>query len=128
MQSGNGGELADDAALIARLARCAADLYRTVPREGVGLAAQAREIARAPELELLAAALDSAADIDLDEVLRPEDVREVCQLLLDVRRNPAGVTPEEAAIARRHYPEVEADSLAPLEQLVTFYTSLLRSL
>ena len=128
MQAGEGGELADDAALIARLAHCAADLYRTVPREGAGLNAQAREIAHAADLDLLAASLHSAADVDLDEVLRPEDIRAVCQLLLDVRRNPASVTPEEATIARRHYPEVEAETLAPLERLVTFYTSLLRSL
>ncbi len=128
MQAEESGAPANDAALIARLARCAADLYRTVPREGAGLAAQAREIAHATDLELLAATLDSAADVDLDEVLQPEDIRAVCQLLLDVRRNPASGTPEEAAIARRHYPEVEAETLAPLERLITFYTSLLRSL
>ncbi len=91
--------------------------------------ARVRRLSRtAPDLELLAATLDSAADVDLDEVLQPEDIRAVCQLLLDVRRNPSAVTAEEAAVARRHFPEVEAETLAPLERLVTFYTSLLRSL
>jgi hypothetical protein len=116
----------DEPALISRLARCAAELYRAVPREGAGLPAQAREIAHAADLELLAASLDLGADVDLDEVLRPADVRAVCQLLLDVRRNPSEVSPEERRIAREQFPEVEAPELEPLQRLVTYYTSLLR--
>jgi len=116
----------DEPALISRLTRCAAELYRTVPREGAGLAAQAREIAHAADLELLAASLDLRADVDLDAVLQPSDVRAVCQLLLDVRRHPADLSPEERRIAREHFPEVEAPGLEPLERLIAYYTSLLR--
>lgn len=116
----------DEGALIARLARCAADLYRRVPREGAGLAVQAAEIAHASDLELLSATLDVGADADLDDVLRPDDIRAVCQLLLDVRRNPATLSPAEVAVAREHFSEVEAESLDPLERLLGFYTGLLR--
>jgi hypothetical protein len=115
----------DEPALIARLARCAADLYRTVPREGAGLAAQAAEISHASDLDLLAASLDAGADVDLDHVLRPADIRAVCQLLLDVRRSPLDVSAAERDLARAHFPEVDAPSLEPLEALITYYTSLL---
>jgi hypothetical protein len=115
----------DEAHLIARLARCAAELYRRVPLEGAGLTGQAEEIAHAADLELLAASLDAGADVDLDSLLAPRDIRTVCQLLLDVRRNPATLSTGEVAVAREHFPEVEAESLDPLEALVTFYTGLL---
>ena len=115
----------DEPALIARLARCAAELYRSVPREGAGLTAQADEIARAADLELLALSLDAGADVDLDDVLMPADIRAVCQLLLDVRRSPLSVSEAERGLARAHFPEVEAPSLEPLEALIAFYTSLL---
>ena len=116
----------DEPALIARLARCAAELYRAVPREGAGLGAQADEIARAADLDLLAATLDAGADVDLDHALMPSDIRAVCQLLLDVRRSPLSVSETERALARAHFPEVEAPSLEPLEALIAYYTSLLR--
>ena len=115
----------DDAARIARLARCAADLYRTVPREGEGLTRQAVEIAHAVELDALADSLEGDADQESDDALQPADVRAVCALLLDVRRNPGEVSVAERTIARRHFPEVEAESLDPLEALITFYTGLL---
>ena len=51
--------------------------------------------------------------------------RTICRLLLDVRRNPADVSDAERTIARRHFPEVEAETLDPLQDLVTFYTGLL---
>lgn len=116
----------DDAARIARLARCAAALYRTIPREGEGLARQAAEIARAAELDALAESLEGGDAQPIgDEALHPSDIRAVCRLLLDVRRNPAEVSEAERTIARRHFPEVEAESLDPLEELITFYTGLL---
>ena len=115
----------DEPALIARLARCAAALYRDVPREGTGIAVQAEEIAHASDLDLLADALESGADVDLDDVLRPDDIRAVCRLLLDVRRSPMIVSERERALAREHFPEVEAPSLDPLESLVSYYTALL---
>ena len=121
-----GLETPDEAGLVARLAHCAADLYRSVPIQGSGLAGQAAELAHAADLDLLAASLDAGADVDLDAVLRPRDIRAVCQLLLDVRREPNALDPEEVAVARRHFPEVEAESLAPLEGLIGFYTGLLR--
>jgi hypothetical protein len=117
----------DDAALIARLARCAAELYRAVPVEGAGLTAHAEEVAHAADLDLLAANLDLGADVNLDATLRPEDIRTVCRLLIDVRRNPRDRDPAEVAIARAAFPEVEAASLDPLEALIGFYTGLLRS-
>jgi hypothetical protein len=116
----------DEPALVARLARCAADLYRTVPLEGAGLAGQVAELAHAADLDLLAATLDAGADVDLDTVLRPRDVQVVCQLLLDVRRQPNALQPDEVAVARRHFPEVEADELAALAALTGYYTGLLR--
>jgi hypothetical protein len=119
-------EQPDEPALMARLAACAAELYRTVPLEGAGLTGQAEELAHAADLDLLAAALEAGADVDLDSVLRPRDIRAVCQLLLDVRRGPNALYPEEVAIARRHFPEVEAESLEPLERLIGFYTGLLQ--
>jgi hypothetical protein len=97
-----------------------------VPREGAGLTAQADEIARAADLDLLAASLDAGADVDLDHALAPADIRAVCQLLLDVRRSPLSVSEAERDLARAHYPEVEAPSLEPLETLIHYYTSLLR--
>lgn len=120
----------DDAARIARLARCAADLYRTVPREGEGLTRQAAEIARAAELDALADSLEGDADQDDteesgDDALLPADIHAVCSLLLDVRRNPGELSVAERTIARRHFPEVEAESLDPLEELIAFYTGLL---
>lgn len=116
---------ADDAVLIARLARCAAALYRAVPHEGEGLARQAADIARAAELDALAETLEGDNETGNDEALQPADIRAVCRLLLDVRRNPADVSEAERTIARRHFPEVEAESLDPLEALITFYTCLL---
>ena len=115
----------DDATRIARLARCAAALYRAVPHEGEGLARQASDIAHAADLDTLAQSLEDGADSGPDDILRPSDIRSVCRLLLDVRRNPADVSDSERTIARRHFPEVEAESLDPLEELVTFYTGLL---
>jgi hypothetical protein len=115
----------DEPHLIARLARCAAELYRRVPLQGTGITGQVEELAHAADLELLAASLDAGADVDLDAVLTPRDVRTVCQLLLDVRRSPATLDAAEVAVAREHFPEVEAESLDPLEQIITFYTSLL---
>ena len=120
------GEPLDEAGLVARLARCAADLYRTVPLQGAGLAGQAEELAHAADLDLLAASLDAGADVDLDHVLQPRDIRAVCRLLIDVRRNPNALDPAEVAVARAHFPEVEAETLDPLERLITFYTDLLR--
>ncbi|MGD9890476.1 MAG: hypothetical protein AB7R89_07195 [Dehalococcoidia bacterium] len=115
----------ENATRIARLARCAAALYRTVPREGEGLTSQAAEIVHAVDLDALAASLEGG-DVDGDDTaLRPADIRAVCRLLLDVRRNPADVSEAERTVARRHFPEVEAESLDPLEDLVTFYTGLL---
>ena len=114
-----------EAALIARLCRCAAALYREVPREGSGIAAQAAEIAHAAELEELAAALESGSEGEARGSLLPSDVRAVCRLLIDVRRNPNEVSVREARIARSHFPEVEEESIAPLEGLVAFYTGLI---
>jgi hypothetical protein len=122
------GHMDDDAALISRLARCAAALYRDVPRQGESVAFHAAEIAHAADLELLAASLDAGADLDLDSVLRPGDIRAVCQLLLDVRRQPRLVSPAELQVARAHYPEVDDDSIEPLERLISYYTRLLRGL
>lgn len=116
----------DDAGLIARLARCAAELYRDVPREGAGLTSQAREIAHAADLDLLADALDLGADVDLDDVLEPADIDAVCRLLIGVRRSPLDVSEAERMIARTNFPEVDADSLDPLERLIGFYSGLLR--
>ena len=116
----------DEAGLVARLARGAAALYRAVPLEGAGLSSQAEELAHAADLDLLAATLDAGADVDLDEVLQPRDVRAVCQLLIDVRRNPNSLSPAEVQVAREHFPEVEADGLEPLERLIGYYTTLLR--
>jgi hypothetical protein len=115
----------DDAIRIARLARCAAALYRTVPHEGGGLARQASDIAHAADLDDLAQSLEDGAATGPDDHLQPGDIRTICRLLLDVRRNPAEVSDAERTIARRHFPEVEAESLDPLENLVTFYTGLL---
>jgi hypothetical protein len=114
-----------EAALIARLCRCAAELYRTVPREGSGIASQAEEIAHAADLDQLASSLESGSESESGDPLRPADIRAVCRLLIDVRRNPGELSPQEARIAREYFPEVEADSIAPLEGLVSFYTGLL---
>jgi hypothetical protein len=116
----------DEAGLVARLARCAAELYRAEPVQGMGIGGQAEELAHAADLDLLAATLDACADVDLDSVLMPRDVRAVCQLLIDVRRNPNSLSPVEVRVAREHFPEVEAEGLEPLEQLVGYYTGLLR--
>lgn len=116
----------DEANLLARLARCAADLYRTVPLEGAGVAGQAEELAHAAELDRLAAALDTGTEAEPGSALEPRDVRNVCRLLIDVRRHPRTLDPHEVAVARRHFPEVEAATLAPLERLLTYYTGLLR--
>ena len=115
----------DDATRIARLARCAAALYRTVPHEGEGLTRQAWEIAHAADLDALAQSLEDGAAAGPDDSLQPSDIRTICRLLLDVRRNPADVSDAERTIARRHFPEVEAETLDPLQDLVTFYTGLL---
>ena len=115
----------DDATRIARLARCAATLYRTVPHEGEGLARQASDIIHAADLDTLARSLEDGASAGPDDILQPSDIRTICRLLLDVRRNPAEVSEAERTIARRHFPEVEAETLGPLEELVTFYTGLL---
>jgi hypothetical protein len=117
---------ADEAGLVARLARCAAELYRSVPLEGAGVSGQAAELAHAADLDLLAATLDAGADVDLDEVLQPQDVRTVCQLLIDVRRNPNDLSPAEVQVARAHFPEVEAGGLQPLERVIGYYTTLLK--
>lgn len=116
----------DDAGAVARLARFAAELYRVVPLEGGGLAGQAEELAHAADLDLLAAALDAGADVDLDDVLQPRDIRVVCQVLLDVRRAPNQAQADEVRLAREHFPEVEAETLEPLEGLIGFYTGLLQ--
>ena len=115
----------EEAIRIARLARCAATLYRTVPHEGEGLARQASDIAHAADLDALAQSLEDGAEGGPDDILQPSDIRTICRLLLDVRRNPADVSDAERTIARRHFPEVEAETLDPLEELVTFYTGLL---
>lgn len=115
----------DEAATVARLARCAAELYRRVPLEGGGLAGQAEELAHAADLDVLAASLESDADVDLDDVLRSRDVRVVSQLLIDVRRQPRALDPAEVEIARASFPEVEAETLEPLERLLAFFTGLL---
>lgn len=116
----------DEAGAVARLARFAAELYREVPLEGGGIAGQAEELAHAADLDLLAASLDAGADVDLDDVLRPRDIRVVCQALLDVRREPNRAHPDEVHLAREIFPEVEAESLEPLEGLIGYYTGLLR--
>jgi hypothetical protein len=115
----------DEATRIARLARCAAALYRTVPHEGEGLARQAWDIAHAADLDTLAQSLEDGAAAGPDDSLQPGDIRTICRLLLDVRRNPADVSDAERTIARRHFPEVEAETLDPLEELITYYTGLL---
>ena len=116
----------DDAALIARLARFCAALYRTVPLEGEGMLGQVRELAHAAELDAEAAALESGeVDPEGETALSPRDIRVACQLLIDVRRGPRYQRPEEVALVREHFPEVEAEDLAPLERLVSFYTGLL---
>jgi hypothetical protein len=117
----------DEAGLLARLARCAAELYRAAPLEGAGLSGQAEELAHAADLDLLAATLDAGADVVLDTVLQPRDVRAVCQLLIDVRRNPNSLSLAEVQVAREHFPEVELDGLEPLERLIAYYTTLLRA-
>lgn len=116
----------DEAATVARLARCAAELYRRVPLEGSGLTGQAEELAHAADLDVLAASLESGADVNLDDVLLPRDVRVVSQLLIDVRRQPRLLDAAEVEIARAFFPEVEAETLEPLERLLAFWTGLLR--
>ena len=98
---------------ITRLARFCAALYRTVPLEGHGLTGQAEELVHAAELD---------AD---SETLTGRDVRIACQLLIDVRRAPNDRHPDEVALVREHFPEVEAPTLDALERLIRLYTSLL---
>ena len=115
-----------DLAALVRLARCAAARYRAVPREGAGIQVSADEIAHAGALDVFADELESGEEQGPDTVLRPSDIRAVCRLLIDVRRNPRSVSAAEARVAREHFPEVEADSLDPLEALIAGYTALLR--
>jgi hypothetical protein len=42
-----------------------------------------------------------------------------------VRREPNRLDPDEVTLVRRHFPEVEANDLDPLERLVYFYTNLI---
>jgi hypothetical protein len=113
-----------DAARVARLARFCAALYRAVPLEGHGLVGEAEELAHAAELESAAEADD--VDVVL-AALTPRDIQVACQLLIDVRREPRRLSDEEVALARRFFPEVEADTLDPLERLVYFYTVLIQT-
>lgn len=113
---------------IIRLERFCAALYRTLPVEGQGLVAQAAELAHAAELEQEADRLASETeDEDGWTALTPEDIRTACQLLIDVRRAPATRPPDELALVREHFPEVEAPSLDALEALVGYYTGLLHA-
>ena len=111
--------------LIARLARFCAALYRAVPLEGEGLVGQAAELAHAAALHAEVAGWDGGDASAEATALTPRDIRIACQLLLDVRRQPNALLPQEVALAREHFPEVEAPSLEPLEALITFYTGLL---
>lgn len=113
-----------DAARVARLARFCAALYRAVPLEGHGLVGEAEELAHAAELENAA---EAGEPDEVLVVLRPRDIQVACQLLIDVRREPKRLTEDEVALARRFFPEVEADTLDPLERLVYFYTELIQT-
>ncbi len=113
--------------LIVRLARGAAALYRAVPVEGAGLVAQAEELAHASELERFADGMEERLEDDTPHTIRPGDIRTVCRLLIDVRRNPSSRSAAEVAVAREHFPEVEDETLDRLERLVGYYTSLLSS-
>ncbi|MBI2760273.1 MAG: hypothetical protein HYX51_02460 [Chloroflexi bacterium] len=111
--------------LIIRLERFCADLYRTVPLEGHGVLDQAAEIAHAAELDEEAGEIESGSpDADAMPSLTPRDIRVACQLLIDVRRAPALQEAAEVALARKHFPEVEDDTLDRLERLIAFYTDL----
>jgi hypothetical protein len=111
-----------DIARVARLARFCASLYRTVPLHGHGLLGQAEELAHAARLERAA---DADSSTEMLDAITPRDIQVACQLLIDVRREPNRLDPDEVALARRHFPEVEADDLDPLERLIYFYTNLI---
>jgi hypothetical protein len=111
---------------ITRLERFCAALYRAVPLEGHGVVGLAAELAHAAELEVDAAARATEREPHGPPALTARDVQAACQLLIDVRRQPNALLPEEVTLAREHFPEVEAPTLEPLEQLIGFYTSLLR--
>ena len=116
-----------DEILIARLARFCAALYRTVPLEGQGVTGQALELAHAAELDADADAwTEGSTDEQMSPALTPRDIRIACQLLIDVRRAPKSLSPDEVALVREHFPEVEEERLDSLERLVGFYTGLLR--
>ncbi len=118
--------LGDETALLARLASFCADLYRTAPVEGEGLVAQASEIAHAVALDTWAQALRADEPGAMDApALTNRDVITACRLLIAVRRAPARQSPDERAIVRAHYPEVEAPTLDPLQEILAFYTALL---
>ncbi len=116
------------AALVARLARFCAALYRAVPVEGEGVIGQARELVHAAELDSDARDIEAgapAADGPATTAITPRDVRVACQLLIDVRRAQARVTARERSLVLEHYPEVDDEDLGPMETIVAFYTSLL---
>ena len=114
-----------DLTLILRLLRFCAALYRELPVEGRGLTAQAAELAHAAELDDEAGRLGQGDPPD-ETALRPDDIRTACQALIDARRVTPAQPREEAELARRHYPEIDAPTLDELERIIGFYTSLLR--
>ena len=119
----------EESQLIARLERFCAELYRTVPLEGHGLVGQATELAHAAVLDAEAELRESGEWLSgQPPALTARDVSAACQLLIDVRRAPNLLQPQEVALVRVHFPEVEAPSLDPLEELVGFYTALLEEL
>lgn len=110
---------------IARLERFCAALYRSVPLEGGGVVGQAAELAHAAELDEDAEARGHGRAEPGETPLTAQDIRTACQLLIDVRRQPNALLPREVALAREHFPEVEAPTLDPLERLIGYYTELL---
>ena len=111
--------------LVARMARFCAALYRTVPLEGHGVLGQAAELIHAAELDAEAARREAGEAAAEPTTLTARDIRVACQLLIDVRRAPKALRQDEVALARRHFPEVEEQSLDALERLIGFYTGLL---
>jgi hypothetical protein len=85
----------------------------------------AEEIAQAAALEAEADELEGGDPDERLPVLTPRDIGVACQVLIDVRRTPHLMSDDEVALARRHFPEVEAEAIEPLEALLQFYTGLL---
>jgi hypothetical protein len=111
--------------LIVRLERFCADLYRTVPLEGHSVLDQAAEIAHAADLDEEAGEIEAGTpDVAAMPSLTPRDIGVACQLLIDVRRAPNLQGAAEVSLARKHFPEVEDDTLDRLERLIAFYTDL----